>query len=990
MATVSRPRWRISHMLVANRRRCVLTGLAVAVSLYFVARSAVGMYELDVPQLALGLVAGVLGAGFVHVLKALSGGRALAVLALHGLCGLLLASMMPPVMDAYPTVEVVATGEHNPHAGGTEIWLPDVTPGRIYFEGPGWERRDNAVSVSYKDQPNRAVLRGKWRDGDVLRLAMHPYSGIAIVRMGTTEQRVDLFAEAQSVMAMDLPHPMSSTAGKMRRVLYGLIPLMALLSLGALLVSLPSRWQVVTTASVLLGTLTGIGVAGRSYPGTLELLAYGTGSVARLEVDAGSGPFALPLKEGAGGPSVELSAERGKGEAVYLRPESGYLRPVRPFDGVGKRGQDEVLSAGGNVCAEGEGLQVFRHVASDGQGIRVRIGITEGALVAPSDAAHGQVDGYVVAQCHANSVSVSYSRAFIRISPWEFPHSLIRSVRAQDTRGRELALLQLSVDSPVGYAPASELGRSHALLEINRRDTQAFFLQKIIAACLVGVLPFLALIAVGNFEVACRNWQHGSRHLVTWLYTAPMAWVLLTLVIQWPGTVGWDAYSPFIQAQTGTITLWYGIGYPMIVGALFLLMPPPLIGVWQCVIAALLIQWVTVRCVESGVAARRVGALACLLMPLTIVPFGATVHLRDAMNGVLVAAFGVLWAAGVLRHKARGDSATLPYRTVLGLLAVCLVLLRIDNIAFLAVIFIASPLLSSSGRRLVIVYSAITLVVTLLANPAAERVIFGKAGYPEGERNKYAEASLVGPLVGFLTNPDSQLSPAERGQIENDLSGLMDVRRAIDNWSVFHVIWWHQDQEGRQLPPAEAIRMLKKDLFRGALGDPLRFVEMRSAIFLSTLGHRWIPVRQSPAHAPESYGKFSDRVWMKDTDTVVMNDLLGFTLETREFKMASRAILDFYGRYATTLPQFLLCVLLVGLIRVVPIAGVIALALLARAGVFFLLAPADVFLYLYDMHFLGFLLLPIAVCEWARQRRKDSVQEPPRARPEWKEAVPSK
>jgi hypothetical protein len=106
-----------------------------------------------------------------------------------------------PSLAAQHQLEIVATGQKNPAAHSSEVWvaglfLSDGT--RIdasHFEMDGnWEVRDG-VPLSYQKQP--AVLR--WQgaaDGEVrLRLLSHSWSGIATITWDGVSQTIDLYAE---------------------------------------------------------------------------------------------------------------------------------------------------------------------------------------------------------------------------------------------------------------------------------------------------------------------------------------------------------------------------------------------------------------------------------------------------------------------------------------------------------------------------------------------------------------------------------------------------------------------------------------------------------------------------------------------------------------------------------------------------------------------------------------------------------------------------
>lgn len=960
------------HMLgrlVTNTLFCGLFSVATATAIYFVERSALAFFNPgSLSRLWLGVMACLMGWAGMKAFRFYVLGKHRWWLSICFAAGLLVATQIPPVRDVLPTVTVTATGQHNPASRGSEAWIKDVEPGAIYLSGQDWERRDNSLSVSYKNQPATAELVGRWRKGDQLYLNTHPYSGIVVVRLGNEERRIDLYSAVQAEITLELPEAVSSKGGKARRVLYGLIPLFAALSVGVLLISLqalPARLRLALTASLILAIGTGIFVASKSFPGALELLAYGNSAVDTFEADSGQGPFSVPLKEGGkGGPSVAIILPRGAGVPVRLSADTGYFSPLAPLNEQTKVAAHELKTQTVDACVGDQRIAIFQITDNRGNAIRVdQQGVTHALTLA------GQMQGpsFAVITCGSDRVSVAYTRALIRINPWQYPQSFIRALRLRDREGHELPVLQLSTDRPVGYAELLPTAEGYQRVEISRPDSRTFVIQKIIAMMFAAFLPFLIWLAVSNFEVTRRHWLKGYRLQPAWLYLAPVVAIAAVLAMQWPATVGWDAYSPFILAQTGSITLWYGIGYPMYVGALILLMSPVMIGVMQCLIAALTVQALMVRCVTGSKWGVRIAVVICLLLPLSVIPLGATVHLRDGMNGVLAAGFGVFWAFLVLRRMWPERSVHIAMFALLAIAGVILVLLRVDNLVLVAVLMLALPFLMPSHKKVYAIYGVLTAIALVYANPVAERLIVG--GTQDDMTNLYAESAIISPLVGALTNSHSLLTPQDRLKLEHDLEAVIDLPRAVANWNAYNVIWWHENIVGRPLPDTAQIKALRADLIGLVKADPVYFLRMRTAMFASMLGSRSIWTHTANEWTQAKGGEFLDRVVATaDPDSVAINHMLGYAVENRPLKAVSERLFAFYNQTATTVPQLVFCILLVILIRIVPVSGVLALALLARAGVFFLLAPADVFLYLYDLYFLGTLLFALALCEhhWRR------------------------
>ena len=128
--------------------------------------------------------------------------------------GCLLAALLAlqPARPRPHTLELIATGQRNPAARGSEVWVrglyradgSQVAVSELALEGD-WEIRDG-VPLSYRNQP--ATLR--WTgvlDGDaVLRLLAHPWSGVVQVRWDGRTETIDLYADAATTRELALPH----------------------------------------------------------------------------------------------------------------------------------------------------------------------------------------------------------------------------------------------------------------------------------------------------------------------------------------------------------------------------------------------------------------------------------------------------------------------------------------------------------------------------------------------------------------------------------------------------------------------------------------------------------------------------------------------------------------------------------------------------------------------------------------------------------------
>ncbi|MEW6253467.1 MAG: hypothetical protein AB1716_22720, partial [Planctomycetota bacterium] len=105
---------------------------------------------------------------------------------------------------------LIATGERNPAARGSEVWLHELAvgprvlgPEELTFVG-AWEMRDG-VPLSYRDQPARVRWQAALLEPARLTLIRHEWSGVVEVCWGTWQQRIDLYSPAKGVLEIPLP-----------------------------------------------------------------------------------------------------------------------------------------------------------------------------------------------------------------------------------------------------------------------------------------------------------------------------------------------------------------------------------------------------------------------------------------------------------------------------------------------------------------------------------------------------------------------------------------------------------------------------------------------------------------------------------------------------------------------------------------------------------------------------------------------------------------
>ena len=151
------------------------------------------------------------------------------------------------------------------------------------------------------------------------------------------------------------------------------------------------------------------------------------------------------------------------------------------------------------------------------------------------------------------------------------------------------------------------------------------------------------------------------------------------------------------------------------------------------------------------------------------------------------------------------------------------------------------------------------------------------------------------------------------------------------------------------------------------LAKPLLFLQLRLATFCGIIGisqlYPWKDnLETSNNHPPNFWTDF-----IQDTKQGIKRnpELFGYTLKQRPFPIFTSRLHDWVKTNANSLFQLVVCIFLTLQFRRIPLSSSIALGELIRVSLFFLFAPASVFLYLYDLHLLGFLLPMMALTEQA-------------------------
>lgn len=875
----------------------------------------------------------------------------------------LLVLSVPLVRDGGERIMVRATGQKSPQALNSEVWVRLHTPSGIVDatrDAAGWEHRGD-IYVSYQNQPAELDFGVNRADGAFLEFVSHDHSGIAEVVIGKKTKRIELYSPAGTSRIVPLPEADSSWRAVAQRIALALaMALMFAALLGALLRSAPS-WGVLAAVSLVAASSVAVTLAPRSYPGSATLVAFGGLSTpTTVELDAGHGfspSLHFPMNSGA---ISRTSVPPSDASGAMIRVEDGVLGLLNPAIRQGSESPDDCLERVSAGCVY-EVSGTPSHVWLEREGRRTQI-----ALPKP---AQGAERLFLVVQRHGESVVFAASRAYVELSPWSRFSQWVQSVRIGDGRNG-YADTVIRVDGTV-YVTLPVVGAdgSHAMRAIPRHDTPSFVGMKLLSALIAASFIVLMAALAWITRVFVHAWRSGVRLPIALMAFGWIVWLGVAVTAGWPAIMGWDGLSPYIQAQTGQVTLWYGLGYPLIVGGFLLLGPPWLITVWSLLGVTVLMLGSAALATRSGSrkAAWLAALMLCALIPLSSVFVGALTHLRDAMNGLMLALFTFSSFVLALRWRHFSDAQRTCAVALLVVVGCCLALLRVDNLPALAVLLAGFSLCVGGLRLRSAALVAAVLLCWLAVNPLIERKLMPDRDAAAAEKRTYGSTALINPLTGFLVHGRGRIPEPLYEENRRALAQVLDVEHARKNWSAYNVVYWHQTNKG---PVSEALgKNLRKLYVRTMVADPLLFLHLRMATFGAMLGHDWFGF-DGQQRDEAGHPSFNDHLLTDDPNWKQLVQLYGYSAREGGH-VAPRwtvAFLEWSERTSSNLLPLVLCVAALLMFRRAPLSAVVALSELARAGVFFLFAPASVYLYLYDLHLIGFVLPLLAWAEVEHRR----------------------
>ena len=339
-------------------------------------------------------------------------------------------------------------------------------------------------------------------------------------------------------------------------------------------------------------------------------------------------------------------------------------------------------------------------------------------------------------------------------------------------------------------------------------------------------------------------------------------------------------------------------------------------------------------------------------------------ELRDAVNGVALTSFGIYAFTLLVRYVFLARSLPILHYVLLAMTGTIAVLLRTDNIVFVGML-LAGLAMGRNWRRTLPVCVAVG-ILWVGATPAVVRYVMDGGDHGEGEMRLYKQSAFVNPLVGMLRG--DSLTPAERDALSTTLDKVLNVEESIDRWTPSDVVYWHQTEKGQGTP--EILAELQRAFVFNALRHPVEFATLRTVTSLKAWGMNnaaaWLASKY--IDRPFIQPPYFDHLAGNDAYWRSMVVLAGYRPAAHLFPVMTAKVYAWYERIALTVPQLICALVLAFGFRWFPATALLATALLLRAGVFWLLQPASVFLYLAEFQIIGSLLPLLAWSEWHQRK----------------------
>jgi len=454
----------------------------------------------------------------------------------------------------------------------------------------------------------------------------------------------------------------------------------------------------------------------------------------------------------------------------------------------------------------------------------------------------------------------------------------------------------------------------------------------------VGALAFLAVLVL---PAVAGRWRAGFPWLALAVTAAWTVFFGLFALAWWPGVMIVDSLSPVIQALAGSYGIWYGIGHPLTTTLVEAVSDHTYTLVVQIGLHVAFFSAATVFFLRRGFVLPT--ALTCLFaVAVAVVGIGSVYHYRDALSGVLVAAIlFALWRTFLDPPAPRGLEVRLLALLALSVLAVAY---RQDNLVLVAAVVLGAVVLLRGWRaRLALPVAALAGLAAL--GWATDRITGGS----EAERRNYAVTPLLNGIGAVLHKPDFEARDKEAAR--EVISRVIDYDVIRREWTPYDIVYWHQ--HGKMQPSAQDVSDLRALFLELAVMNPWTFLKARTQTMLATI-------------VPSPRTVMMDDLGRHGQARKLLSDYGYWRANPSPLLPAGIGVLEWYRARASHLPQFAAVVACLLLFPWIPRTAFVASVFAAKLGLFFLLQPASVFSYLYDLHVLGIFLPLMAVAERRR------------------------
>lgn len=873
-----------------------------------------------------------------------------------------------PSIGVYPTITLSVTGDKHPEAKSAEIWLSGIgyPSGQFSTKGfEGWAKRDSAI-VGYMDTAKTIQVPKTWREGAVLRMGRGPYSGIVEVEVDGQRSRIDLYSSIPAAHDFVLPHPSNSVFSTPWRALSTLLFAWAVFLICACCASGTDTFRSsVTLIAVVVGTCVWLGFSSPSAPGDIEFLAVGVPPPAEGDIP--------PAK-------VFLGTAHGKVDRLPLQYPAYRDGAFRQLPGVSsldlqvdspplaiwtKAGRDTPSELS---CNKDNPLVVeldpsrASELQAKGEGVSAQFSVRP--EVSDSTGAGNGRRLFAVCWPYEGGLMVGWSSAYFRYSAWSAPVHAVERVYVTASSAPAL-MLRLSSTTrrylPMEIIQAGEF----TYPKLSAPWNHAELARRFVTALIAGLCILLAIPITRIGKMVGDNVKAGKGAAVSCLLAVTGVWMVATIAISWPGIIGWDALSPVIQHGAGGVSLWYGVGYPLLTSAFLNLGGPEFSLLMKVLLLGVTILWVALEALNEGARAWLVNAYVVGMLVFTGTTMVVATELRDAVNSVALSGFGLLCVVLLIDLRHRRMQLSSWHYAMIVILGAGLVLLRTDNIVYVGVLLLGFAFVRPWRRNLVLCV-AIALV-WLAATPLTIRYVLAGGDHGRAEMRLYTVSAFVNPLVGMLRG--DALSSEERVALGDTLEKVLKVDFSVEHWTPSDVIYWHQSDKGH--PSVATLAELRRTFVVYALRHPIEFFTLRTATFVKALGMDSAAAWIAKGHIdrPFSLPPYFDHLAGNDAHWRSMVALAGYQPPEHLSPDLTAKMYAWYERIALGIPQLLFALLVAVGFRRHPATSLLAAALLGRAALFWLMQPASVFLYLGELQVLGTLLPLLAWSEWRQRAR---------------------